>query len=78
MPNVNIFINFLLLSLFFVSGIASKRIVYCKNGESVDPPCWWPANIQFKQVSDQMLADDLRAAYESGRKFYMTARLDQV
>ena len=29
-------------------------------------------------MSDQMLADDLRAAYESGRKFYMTARLDQV
>ena len=57
-----------------ISGLAAKRIAYTRNGEPVSPPEWWPADIAFEHVSDVMLAQDIRTAYEAGRNHFMAHR----
>jgi hypothetical protein len=44
----------------------------------VSPPEWWPERLTFEHVSDTMLAEDIKIAYEAGRRYYMDLRRVKV
>ena len=61
-----------------IVGYAAKRIFYKKDGEKVPPPCWWPSHVPFEGISDVMLAENVRDAYEAGRQYYKSIHNDEV